>query len=379
MNTYTIIILGPSGSGKTVLLSSLYKKLSTQGDIGFFLAVETEKRQQLIDFYEKVGTTEKGQQGTWPDGTKTISELMFTCKVQADNLSIHSACNFEYLDYAGGDMTGNFNPELDSKLKEADTLIGLLDGQQIRSLMRNEPTNKWQSDVSNMASYMQNSSTPIHFVISKWDLLEEEYTLGSIRDRLLQIEELKNLVNNRSKNQTIRLIPVSAVGKGFATLQPDGTMVKKIGAIPKPFQVEVPLACVLPDAIKEELDQLKKTREAEMLKTIEVNPNLSFWDKFCKVFAEGLEVVRNLLPQKYRFNDEILRGIINVLERPAKEKVEDAIKRKEYLRLKQAESIELVSSEETALNHASYCFLVIMNEFEDRFPDSNLNNYLNSL
>ena len=40
MNTYSVIMLGPRGSGKTMFLASMYKKLSTQGKLKFFLKVE---------------------------------------------------------------------------------------------------------------------------------------------------------------------------------------------------------------------------------------------------------------------------------------------------------------------------------------------------
>lgn len=60
MNNYSIIMLGPSGSGKTVFLSSLYKKLSTQSELGFFLQVDTaEKRKRLNNIYTQVAADDK--------------------------------------------------------------------------------------------------------------------------------------------------------------------------------------------------------------------------------------------------------------------------------------------------------------------------------
>jgi hypothetical protein len=46
------------------------------------------------------------------------------------------------------------------------------------------------------------------------------------------------------------LIPVTSVGEGFAKRGAFGEMQKILGKIPRPFQVEVPLACVLPDLIQ---------------------------------------------------------------------------------------------------------------------------------
>ena len=55
MNTYSVIMLGPRGSGKTMFLASMYKKLSTQGKLKFFLKVEgAEKRKRLNTIYTQV-------------------------------------------------------------------------------------------------------------------------------------------------------------------------------------------------------------------------------------------------------------------------------------------------------------------------------------
>ena len=109
LNTYTVIMLGPSGSGKTVFLASMYKKLSTQGDLGFFLEVDgAEKRKRLNKVYTQIAIDEK-----WPKGTtySEVSEWSFTCRVQTENLPIYSACRFNYLDYAGGRITDEMDEE----------------------------------------------------------------------------------------------------------------------------------------------------------------------------------------------------------------------------------------------------------------------------
>lgn len=376
MNKYTVIMLGPSGSGKTVFLSSLYKKLSIQGELGFFLEIDgEEKRKRLINLYKQVAVGEK-----WPGGTKysEVSEWIFTCRVQTKDLPIYSACQFEYLDYAGGRLTDEFEEEdyeFKSKLKDADALLGLLDGQRLRSLMRNETLGTaWAiSDLPNMLSVMQGSVKPVHFVVSKWDILEEEYSLEEIRNRLFQIEEFKNLVSLRKYvGSPIRLIPISAVGRGFAALQPDGGMVKKLGVLPQPFQVEVPLACVLPDMIQAQLEELMRKREQEMSSSIEVKPNLSFWDRLGQAFGGGLRVVRDVLPKKYQFADDVLQSLIQITEEAAQQKQEAAARRTEELRCKQVESLKAVSSEETALKYAIDCFITIRSKLDYQFPESNL-------
>jgi hypothetical protein len=378
MNNYSIIMLGPSGSGKTVFLSSLYKKLSTQSDLGFFLQVDTaEKRKRLNNIYTQVAVDEK-----WPAGTRysEVSEWTFTCRVQnPSDLSIYDACSFTYLDYAGGRITEETDEEdgssdFSDRFKTADALLGLLDGQKLCALMRKEKLGTvWAvNDLRNMIDVMQGSRKPVHFVISKWDVVEQSYTLEQIRDQLFEIDEFKNLVKLRNQaGSPVRLIPVSAVGKGFAIAQADGSM-KKTGELPKPLQVEVPLACILPDMIQAMIEDLVKKRESELETPIEVKPDIGFLDFLGQLFAGGLKVVQDFLPRKYQFADDVLKTLIEWAETPAQQKVAFAARRTEELRREQAESLKRVADEETALAHSINCFVSIQNQLAYRFPASEL-------
>lgn len=371
-------MLGPSGSGKTVFLSSLYKKLSTQSDLGFFLQVDTaEKRKRLNNIYTQVAADEK-----WPAGTRysEVSEWTFTCRVQnPSDLSIYDACSFTYLDYAGGRITEEVDEEDESsdfsdRFDAADALLGLLDGQKLCALMKKEKLGiVWAvNDLRNMIDVMQGSRKPVHFVISKWDVVEQSYTLEQIRDKLLEIDEFKNLIRLRNQaNSPVRIIPVSAVGKGFAIAQADGSM-KKTGELPTPFQVEVPLACILPDRIQEMIEDLVKKRESELEISIEVKPDIGFLDFLGQLFAGGLQVVQEFLPRKYQFADDVLKNLIEWAETPAQQKVAFAARRTEELRREQAESLKRVANEESALAHSINCFMSIQNQLAYRFPASEL-------
>jgi hypothetical protein len=219
---------------------------------------------------------------------------------------------------------------------------------------------------------MQGSRKPVHFVISKWDIVEQHYSLEQIRDRLLQIDEFKNLVKFRNEaDSPVRLIPVSAVGKGFAIAKPDGSM-GKTGEFPKPFQVEVPLACILPDMIQEMMKELVEKRKSELETPIEVKPNIDFLDFLGQLFADGLKGVQELLPRKYRFADETFESLIKWAETPAQQKTAFAARRTEELRKKQADSLKKVADEETALAHAINCFRSIENKLLYHFPASDL-------
>ena len=92
----------------------------------------------MNNIYRQIAVDEK-----WPKGTtySEVSEWTFTCRVQTKDLSIYSACEFTYLDYAGGRLTDEREEEdceFENKRKNAEALLGLLDGQRLCALMRKE-------------------------------------------------------------------------------------------------------------------------------------------------------------------------------------------------------------------------------------------------
>lgn len=380
LNTYTVIMLGPSGFGKTVYLASLFKKLSTPGNLNFYLVVNEAQNQKALNrIYTQVATDE-----TWPQGTKLseISEWHFTCRVQTEDRRIYSACQFTYYDYAGGRITEKNipdDPDFNHAIKNADALLGLLDGQKLLAFMRNENLGReWiHKDLANMLNAIINNPNPVHFVISKWDIVESHYSLKEIRDRLLTIDAIDNIVKTRnSQGIPVRLIPVSSVGNGFAILQPDGTM-QKTGTQPSPFQVEAPLACILRDKVEQYLSE--KVRELEELEANlnpEVEVKLEWWEKIGLWAGEklrgGLSIVRQVLPDEYKLAEPILRTILEQIEGSALQKQENAQKRTEELQRIQREKFTKVQSEESALDLVVSSFSSVIYRLESSFPETNL-------
>ncbi|WP_324282628.1 hypothetical protein VKI22_03510 [Cyanobacterium aponinum UTEX 3221] len=86
--------------------------------------------------------------------------------------------------------------------------------------------------------------------------------------------------------------------------------------------------------------------------------------------------VTDLLPRKYRFATDILESFIDFIddniEKPIEQKLREAKRREEELKIKKQESIKAVESEETALKHVVNCFLVIANQLEKKYPNSTL-------
>ena len=261
MDNYNVFILGPSGSGKTIFLASLFKVFSIQqAKYGFFLEVEDNKNRQALNKIYETLITEK----EWPPGTRNISTWTFNCCLKERNLSTNKICKLTYRDYSGGIVTDidSNDINLKSEIKQADAVLALIDGQKMLSLMQHKDMilennlETWlHTDlptIMQLVDYYCKRDTPVHFIITKWDLLEKNYSLSQIKKELsAKVTEFRNLVVNR-KNAgcTVTLIPVSSIGKNFANIQNDGKMEKIPGAIPQPEWVEVPLAFVLTHKLK---------------------------------------------------------------------------------------------------------------------------------
>lgn len=410
MNNYNIITLGPSGAGKTVFLASLFKSLSIQGEHGFFLEVEDNKKQTFLNkIYTEVISGE-----TWPRGTMRgeVTEWVFTCCVKTQDLSKHPACKFTYFDYAGGLLTDldpdeedDLNFDFQKAVEQADAVLAILDGLRVLQFMEdqnlsNKGVMKWmQSDLPNIMQLIDDckKETPVHFIISKWDLVENKYPLLEVRNRLLEkVPEFRKVVRSRTAaGCPVRLIPISSIGMSFATLQTDGEMKKLSGAIPHPFQVEVPLACVLIDGLKGQVSKLKEEQEKILQRPTEVKPKYGIFGKVDQLLSNTVlsvtaTVIRQFLlanlPQKYKINNFALQRFIDLTEkgvetvegkiqRTQKEAAriqEQAAQETEKLRQQQEQSLKVVKDEETALDHAINSFLFIQNKLITNFPASDL-------
>ena len=373
--TYKIMTLGASGAGKTVFLASMFRELSTnRKTYGFNLDIEDQKETLLNNIYTNIVDGE-----SWPRGTTTIKEWTFTCFVKNPHLDNYQACKFTYVDYAGGLLTDIKEEDTEFKdlVKKANTLLCLLDGRKILALMNNDNKSIIKSfvkqDLPSIIYWTKKCIVPIHFVISKWDLLENRFSLKQIRDRLLRINKFQELIRIRNNaGSPVRLIPVSSVGLNFATLQADGSMKKK-GVMPKPYQAEVPIACVLPDGVKAKLNEMTEERKQIENKNIDNQSVALKILKFARPVADiALEIALDKiipLPDEYRFSKPILNKIDDVF---FSRFIRHEQGKLDKLRQERDKSLQQVKDEETALNHAIDSFLYIGEKFEQDFPESNL-------
>ncbi|MDT0547826.1 hypothetical protein [Streptomyces lonegramiae] len=219
-----------------------------------------DQERKLTEVYSEVASS-----GDWPaptDRTET-PEWTFTCRMWTE-FGVFETLRIEYIDYAGEHLThpvgegSQVQDWFEERLETADALLGLLDGVKIRGLLfgNRGAEDFLRDDLAPMFSLMQGFPGPIHFVVTKWDLVEQNFTLADVKHRLMREPTFSQLVASRAPGRTrrfpvppgrIRLIPVSAVGRGFAVLDSEGKVRKLDRTNPSPMNVEIPLVSVLPD------------------------------------------------------------------------------------------------------------------------------------
>lgn len=250
--TFEIHALGPSGSGKTVFLASLYHRLRIRRpELAFYLKSDHDSSAYLNAVHNRISDLDGG----WPEASQGVQEWQFTTCVQSA-AGDFEPLRFRYLDYPGGVLT---NPRaardpairsLTDRLRSANALLVLLDGEAVEALLAGDPRGRryLSFDMTSSLEIAQQSRCPVHFVVTKWDLLAHRYNLTQVRDALLADENLHDLVAAKVQDTgaTIRLFPVSAVGAQFAQPHADGGM-RKMGGALRPHNVELPMLSVLPD------------------------------------------------------------------------------------------------------------------------------------
>jgi len=335
---------------------------------------------------------------------KNCPNHWFTCCVKNQNLEQYPACQFTYIDYAGGLLTDvdsedeGYDFNFDQEIEKADAVLALLDGLKLLKFMEgkesdNRDVDNWmQRDIPSLMRRVQKcKKIPVHFVISKWDLLANKYTLLEVRNRLLEkVNEFKNVVKNRADaNCPVRLIPISSIGVNFMTPQADGSMKKVSGAVLNPFQVEVPLAFVLTDSLQAKISQLKMEQEEISRRPTEIKPKYGFLNRLDQLLSNTVLPSYNALinqflitnlPEKYK-NNSALKELIKLTEQSVKmvdkkiERTQEEVARKQEqaaqetarLRRLQEESLKVVNDEETALSHVVNSFTHIQNNTPDNF------------
>ncbi len=258
-----LVTLGVAGSGKTVLLSSMFHTAHVPTpDRPYFLETDAAHRVFLSRVFDEVADTAE----PWPRGTRVGESrtIGLDCVSYREGVK-HAIFRLGYLDYAGELLDSE--PEagstalgaLERSIASAHGLLGILDGHRVLQYLRNEPEGRryLRSTLQPMIGIMAGATCPIHFALTKWDLVhgfgepadaDDAVRLSLVREALLSSQEIRSLVETHGYGGlVVRLIPVSATGPDFATVDGSGHVVKQQGARVRPCNVDVPLAAVLPD------------------------------------------------------------------------------------------------------------------------------------
>jgi hypothetical protein len=396
--SFNIVALGPPGSGKTVYLATLHHIIGGQSLAkGISFTTSPVERSYLQSIYDQVINPDR----EWPDSThpgKPLRETKFTCTVEwTSGGSLLSSrplsprprrfrfpvFDITYIDYAGEwntrahDVEGELFRAFEAKLNNAHAILGMIDGLRLLQYLEKDDAGRtfFHDELRPIVELIRGSDAPAHFVITKWDLLENKYSLGDISRCLLDSDNtgFRELIDSRtgigrwgrSPVGQVRLIPVSSVGN-FARLErPDWEITKAPGIEPKQVNVEVPLVAAVLDVCGRALRILRQQAnersahrsgaseaaapgDQKYTSDVEVNVgprgvtlNLSAIIAF--TFNAGLKVSRQLGVPTAR----LARSM-----------------RREYRRLR-AGGLKMVKSEEAALLYVARAFETRLKTFEE--------------
>ena len=264
---FKVVALGIAGSGKTVYLSSMFHTANVPAATrSYFLETGASQRIYLSKVFDEVSDTTE----PWPRGTRTgeTRELVFDC-ASFDQGTKHEVFSISFLDYAGelleSEQTAGSTAlgDLETRIRSAHGLLGMLDGYRVLQFLRGEPAGLryFRSSIQPMTGIMAGATCPIHFVLTKWDLIrgfgepadaDDNLRLSLVRDALMNTAQLRALVETHSWiDRIVRLIPVSAVGPDFAQMASDGRILKLPNGEVHPTNVEVPLSAIIPDLFRQ--------------------------------------------------------------------------------------------------------------------------------
>jgi hypothetical protein len=302
-----VVAVGQQGSGKTVFLSSLFHCLNHPSLQRYYhLELPAGDAQFLTGVYAKASDPE----GPWPDPTPPGEERMFPfeCVGRRDPGLKDQLFGFEYLDY-GGEILGptpGFGEHLNAleqRVGRADALIGIIDGRQVLKLLEGDRDAQGYFDqgLQLVTHLMQCASAPIQLVVTKWDLVHdfaeprdasEDERLQRVGGALKLYEHIAGLPLGRG--QPIRLIPVSAVGYGFAqrdASEPSG-FGKRPDATPQQKYVDVPLAAVFIDLFA----HLEHSLDEGLREQFEAWIRARRWEELLPIVKGALADILHLTP-----------------------------------------------------------------------------------
>jgi TPR repeat protein len=254
---FDIFILGNRSSGKTVLLSSLYQKLSSMDGVSNFFARcdDTIQHRELCESYDTLLDTE----ADWPAGTYQVEDYTMQCfhRMRGQSLPVFS---IRFHEYPGGYVSSQTDGRefLETRAAACHSVTALIDGRKVLARLEGKeenPAHSLHKDLDSLVRVLQQcAGKPIHFVITKADLLEPgKYPLRRIVKELSTHRGFQDIIEQqREEGASCLVIPVSAVGPKFTALDPEtGTVRKRGDGTIDPFNLDVLIGAVMSDGVME--------------------------------------------------------------------------------------------------------------------------------
>jgi hypothetical protein len=253
---FNVFAMGTRGAGKTAFLAALYHQLSVQDIDGnnFFVELQSSASKRfLVKTYEALTAPEVD----WPPGSAVVSEYEFRCCyfMAGETLPLF---RFRYVDFPGGfltdEMDGADSFNIGAATQEAHSILVLIDGQKILQSIEGLPVKgpSLNGDLSILVPLLVRCAhRPVHFIITKWDILKSCCTLAQVRGELLKNTEFDKFVRLRtSQRLPLHLVPVSAVGDDFATFdRTEMRMKKRKDGKAKPYNVDLSVGLTITDQL----------------------------------------------------------------------------------------------------------------------------------
>lgn len=254
-----VLMLGFSGSGKTLMLAGMFSRFRFGGASGITMYTDDASERDLERIIGRIQDTEDD---FLPEATPAGDPRRWSFGVRVDVAQGRGADAFtlNYLDYAGeyaaalAGADGEMNAAFLAALKDTDILMGVLDGDDVCRVLRGEARPQTLVQMERLLRLLvRTDQRCVHLVISKWDALVDRdgrrLGLDEVVARLEQVSENFRDFRLNPRFSTLRIIPVSTFGHGFAKQNDEGRLVKQRGAVWSPLNVDFPFSCAVPDIL----------------------------------------------------------------------------------------------------------------------------------
>ena len=258
-----VVMVGPNMSGKTVALAVLQSRawLPTAGRRWYldstYSSAAYDGSLSLNQIYTQIIDPNMPMPRRNEPGE--MFEYDFRCRLEGAGEAL-SPVQIRFRDIPGEDITQPAQPGQASKdsmlsyIREADAIIGMLDGQDIHDFISGKMNSaelhrRYFGTFANLRT--SRDRQPVHLVLSKWDLFVDpkaprQFDLGHVSRRLLEVGLFRAFVESRHRSRIpMHLIPISSLGVGF--LDEENRKTGKPDVAPR--NIDIPLAYVLCDAL----------------------------------------------------------------------------------------------------------------------------------